>query len=365
MNPRCWSRVVLLALVVLLPATTSAQGRPFGRLLLAIGSGYDDNLFAAPASGNQQSDFVTRFGPIFEGGYQSPALTLLTHYGFDAERYFDRVELNKNLARQEALLDLNYRPGPRAALRLDGSYLDTQTPRELNVATLLPAGRARARRLRGHSGLLYDATAAVVKVAADEMAQDTIEGSLVTTTQTSRLGLSYRPTPRTTFRTDTRYSYIEFGEAETMNTVAVTGGIARVLTQSLTLELDAGPRLSLGEIRPEVAAQLRRRLRRGRCSSPLFRTPCWADQRHPVQRLMGTWGPRRGARSRSGYHRLRRAACASRRPSPGARSAAMSRCAPTPAVVRRRRPHQPTEQHGTPDVIPYRGISFKSVVTFQ
>ena len=163
MMPRCWSRVVLVAAVAVMPATALAQGRPFGRLIISIGQGYDDNLFAAPVSGNLQSDFVTRFGPIVEGGYSSPALSLLAHYGFDAERYIERVELDKNLARQEGRLDLNYRPGPRVALQLDGSYLDTQTPRELNVATLLPAGRARAQRLRGRSGLVYDATA-VMKV---------------------------------------------------------------------------------------------------------------------------------------------------------------------------------------------------------
>jgi hypothetical protein len=363
--------VVALAAVVLMPALASAQGRPFGRLMISIGQGYDDNLFAAPVSGNLQSDFVTRFGPLFEGGYRSPALSLLAHYGFDAERYFDRVELDKNLARQEALLDLNYRPGPRVGLQLDGSYLDTQTPRELNVATLLPAGRARAQRLRGHSGLIYDATA-VMKVMADYgLAQDTIVGSLVTTTQTSRLGVSFRPTPRTTYRTDYRFSYLEFGDDETMYTVAATGGIARVLSPSLTLEIDAGPRLSLGEIRPEVAAQLRRKLRRGEVLIAYFATEDTALGEIgtiQVQRVMGTWS----------YTPVR---ALTLRASP---AAARSLRDSTPVsvyeiegdvTIRANNTlsfiaaghfgQQNGNFSGTPDQIPYRGISIKSVVTLQ
>ena len=98
--------------VVSIPYGAWAQGRPFARLQLSIGQGYDDNLFAAPASGTTESDFVTRFGPVLEGGYNSPTLSLLARYGFDAERYVDRVELDKNLARQDALIDFKYRPAP-------------------------------------------------------------------------------------------------------------------------------------------------------------------------------------------------------------------------------------------------------------
>jgi hypothetical protein len=360
-----------MLVLVSVPAAAWAQGRPFARLLLSIGQGYDDNLFASPASGNPQSDFVTRFGPVFEGGYNSPTVSLLAHYGFDAERYIDRVELDKNMARQDAVLDLKYRPGPRVALQVDGAYLDTQTPRELNLATLLPAGRARAQRLRGHSGLVYDANA-VMKVSGDyELAQDTIVGSLITTTQTSRLGVSYRPTSRTTFRTDYRFSHVVFGEDSSMYSVAMTGGWARVLSPSWTLELDAGPRLSLGDIRPELAAQLKRRLRRGEVLIAYFATEDTAVGEIgtiQVQRLMGTLTltPWRAVTLKA-----------------------------SPATVRSLRASTPVTVHeidadvtiransklsfvaagqfgqqngtfnGAPDRIPYRGISIKSVVTLQ
>ena len=66
--------VVALLGVALIHATASAQGRPYGRLSLSVGQGYDDNLFASPSSGNPQSDFITRFGPVLEGGYNLEAL---------------------------------------------------------------------------------------------------------------------------------------------------------------------------------------------------------------------------------------------------------------------------------------------------
>jgi len=357
--------------VVSMPCAASAQGRPFARLHLSIGQGYDDNLFAAPASGTTQSDFVTRFGPVVEGGYTSPTLSLLARYGFDAERYVDRAELDKNLARQDALIDIKYRPRPRLALSIDGGYLETQTPRELNVATLLPAGRARATRLRGHSGMVYDADQ-VMKVSADyELAQDDIAGSFVTTTNSARLGVAFRPTARTTIRSDYRLSHIAFGSDTTMYSVAVTGGIARVLTPSLTLEVDAGPRLSLGEVRPELAVQLRRRLRRGEVLIGYFATEDTAVGEIgaiQVQRLLGTL-------TLTPWKRVT--------------------VKVSPATVRSVRASTPVRVHeiggdvtiranntlsfvavghfgqqngmfsGAADRIPYRGVSIKSVVTLQ
>jgi hypothetical protein len=373
MDTRCLSRAVLAMLALAaIPSGAWAQGRPFARLLLSVGQGYDDNLFASPASGNPQSDFVTRFGPVFEGGYNSPALSLLAHYGFDAERYIDRVELDKNLARQDALVDFNYRPGPRVALRIDGSYLDTQTPRELNVATLLPAGRARAQRTRGHSGLIFDANA-VMKVTADyELAQDDIVGSLVTTTQTSRLGVSYRPTARTTYRSEYRFSHLSFGDNERMYSVAMTGGWARSLTQSLTLELDAGPRVTLGEIRPELAAQLKRRLRRGEVLIAYFATEDTALGEIgtiQVQRLLGTltYTPWRNVtlRATPATARSLRGASTPVTVHEVAGDVEIRANSKLAFVAAGHFGQQNGTFNGSRDLIPYRGVSIKSVVTLQ
>ena len=293
MTRRCARVVCVVGLAAaIIPAASFAQGRPFGKLSLSIGQGYDDNLFASPDSGNPQSDFVTRFGPIVEGGYASPVLSLLAHYGVDAERYFEHKELDNNRARQEGIVDLRYRPTPRTALEMDGSYLDTQTPRELNEATLISAGRARAQRIRGHSGMVYDANA-VMKVTADyTFARDLIAGGLTTTTQTPRLGVSFRPSARTTYRSDYRFSHLTFRDGTKILSVAVTGGMSRVITPSMTVEIDAGPRLSSGEIRPELAAQLKRRLRRGEFAIAAFATEDTVYGQVgtiQVRRLMATW----------------------------------------------------------------------------
>lgn len=264
--------VVALLAVTMIPAGALAQGRPYGRLSLSVGQGYDDNLFSAPSSGTPQSDFITRFGPVLEGGYMSPALSFLAQYGFDAERYADTKELNKTLARQEGLVNLKYRLRPRTELAIDSSYLDTQSPRELNTATLISAGRAQAQRVRGHAGFSYDANAAM-KVGADyDAAHDAIEGGRSTNTQSGRLGVAYRPAQRNTFRSDYRFSYYTFSDDTSMYSVAVTGGWSYVISPSLTFEVDAGPRLSLGDFQPEVALSLRRKLRRGEVVIGYFTT---------------------------------------------------------------------------------------------
>jgi hypothetical protein len=357
--------------VAIMPAASWAQGRTFGKLALSIGQGYDDNLFSSTASGNPQSDFVTRFGPLVEGGYSSPALSLLAHYQLDAERYVEHKELDNNRARQEGLVDLRYRPTPRTAVELDGSYLDTQTPRELNEATLISAGRARARRVRGHSGLVYDVNA-VMKVTADyTFARDLIAGGLTTTTQSPRVGASFRSAARTSFRTDYRFSHLTFRDGTTILSVATTGGISRAITPSTTIDIDAGPRLSSGDIRPEFAAQLKRRLRRGEVAIAAFATEDTVYGQVgtiQVRRLMATW-----------THQPLRAV--SFRLSP---AAVQSLYAESPVtvfecdgdltikanskvafVVEGHFGRQNGSFSGLPDFIPVRGISAKTVVTLQ
>jgi hypothetical protein len=275
-----------------MPAWGFAQGRPFGRLELAIGEGYEHNLFSSPASGNPQSDFVTRFGPFFEGGYTSPTTSLLAHYGVEAERYIEHTELDNNRARQDALVALRYRATPRMAVEIDGSYLDTQTPRELNEATLISAGRARAQRIRGHSGLAYDVNAVMTVTTDYTFARDLIAGGMGTMTQTPRVGLSFHPAARTTFRTEYRFSRLTFRDGTRILSVASTGGLVRTITPSLTLEIDAGPRLSSGQIRPELVAQLKRKLRRGEVTIAAFATEDTVYGQVgtvQVRRLTGTW----------------------------------------------------------------------------
>jgi hypothetical protein len=297
--------------------------------------------------------------------------SVLAHYGFDAERYINQVQLDDNVARQEAVLDLRYRPRPRMLMQLDGSFLDTQTPRELNTASLIGAGRAHAQRTRGRGGLVYDASP-VTKITTDyEIANDLLEGGLASLTQTSRFGLAYRATPRTSFRTNSRYVHTEFRDASTIDSIAVTGGWAREMTPFITVELDAGPRWSSGALRPELSALVRRRLRRGEYTIQYMITEDTAFGEVgtiQVNRLMST---------------------VSYTPTRAVTITAL------PAAVRNVRDSEPVtvyavdadvtirantklsfvgaghfgKQFGTfngiDDVIPYRGVSFRTVVTLQ
>ncbi len=363
--------VVALLAVVTIPAAAAAQGRPYGRLSLSVGQGYDDNLFASPSSGNPTSDFITRFGPVLEGGYMSPALSLLAQYGFDAERYADTKELNNTLARQEGLVNLKYRLRPRTALEVDGSYLDTQSPRELNTATLISAGRAEAQRIRGHAGLFYDANANM-KLSTDyEVARDTIEGGRATNTQSARVGASFRPHQRNTFRTDYRFSYLTFSDDTSMYTVAITGGWSYVITPSLTFEVDAGPRLSLGNYQAEVALQLKRKLRRGELGIAYFNTEdtvLGEIGTVQVRRLTSTLflTPWRTVSLRVTPAAVRSYQAASPITVFEIDGDVTVRVNPTLSFVAIGRfGRQDGEVNGLPDDIPYRAIGVKTVVTLQ
>jgi hypothetical protein len=133
----------------------------------------------------------------------------------------------------------------------------------------------------------------VMKVSADyTFHRDWLEGGSTTTTQTPRVGVSFHPEARTTYRSDYSFSYLTFGNGTEIFSVAMTGGFVRTITPTLVLEIDAGPRLSSGALRPEFAAQLKRRLRRGEIAIAAFATEDTVYGQVgtvQVRRLTGTW----------------------------------------------------------------------------
>jgi hypothetical protein len=257
---------------------------------------YDDNLFAVPNSQHPQSDLVSRFGPTFEVGRRSRRFELTAKYGIAAERYVEQVTLNSDVAHQDGGFDVRYNATPRLQLHMNGSYVDTLTPRELNTITLLNSGRTRAEQLRGQAGAVQELTPLLRLKLDYEVSNETLLEQPTNLSQSARVGLEWRTSERTRYRLDGRLRHVRFAETElrlpvagtgptvvppptgtgtttgtpsipivfgTQSTQVITGGVTYTLTPLMTVELDGGPRFSPGEVFPEFSGSIRRRMQKG------------------------------------------------------------------------------------------------------
>ena len=290
----------LLFAGVLAPATLSAQvsttaqspqeteeridGPTYARVAIGFTQIYDDNVFYVSNSEHPTSDLVSRFGPTFEVGRHSRRLELTARYGMSAERYLTRTDLNRDLAYQDGGFKIRYNFTPRRVLTVDGQYLDTHSPQDLNLTSGITTGRARGERLMVHGGIAQDLTRLTKLTAEAEAANDTFAETNSTLTQKARLGLAWQPSLRSTYRLDARARYItfnfllhnEFGQpyrdTGAQNAQILTGGWTYALTPLMSFDIDAGPRLAAGEWSPEFSGTVRRRTQKGELSAGFVST---------------------------------------------------------------------------------------------
>ena len=270
---RVWSvsRAALVAAIVAGPSVAGAQGDAYGAVWISTVQVYEDNLFAASASQHPQNDFVSTFGPTFEAGYASTPWVVAATYAVDAERYADHVELNRLFARQEGTLDARYLPTSRLTLEARAAHVETQTPNEFNVNSLLAAGRAQAQRTLARSTVTYAWTALTDLHVDYDFSRDRIAGA-ETVASDGRMTLVRRVGPRNAYRVaggirDVRFP-LDAGEVSGV----VTLGWARQVGRQTRFEIDLGPRVTERATRPEVSAVLEQRWKPGDLSLSYSRT---------------------------------------------------------------------------------------------
>lgn len=246
------------------PTVASAQVGYYVTPSFSASEVYDDNLFFTPSARKQ--DYISRFTPGVEAGYRSVPLTLLGHYSFDAERYARNPDLNKNFARQDASLEFRYLPEQRLTLGLNGSFVKTRTPQELNVTTGLAASRVRAQSISVNPSVAYRFGALTTGRGDYSFVRDEISGGTPTDTHTVNLGLDRRLSRRDTGSLGYSFSRYVFGGQSTVDSQAFTLGWSRDLTPLTRFTLRAGPRVTRGKVRAEVSASVRHTLSRGEVS---------------------------------------------------------------------------------------------------
>src|SRR5262245_57569890 len=134
-RPRTSWMAIAAFTAAITPPVVSAQQPDYGgyaRVALSSAEIYNGNLFSAPSNPTigrvlplaagalppssavrtPESDLFSRFGTALETGYVAVPLQVIGRYELDAERYLDHPELNRNVARQDGSLSLDYFPIP-------------------------------------------------------------------------------------------------------------------------------------------------------------------------------------------------------------------------------------------------------------
>jgi hypothetical protein len=253
--------LTLLALAFwLVPAIGVAQaGFNFDRSMTVVQM-HDDNLFSTPSS--SERDEIWRLSPRLGLGRRSPRLTLHAHYGVDAEIFHRHPELSTPRAGQDAALDLVWAPSRLLAGTASTSYVETQTPSELNALTGLDIGRVRARRLAATAALSRRLGVLNKLTLEHSFTREEVVNLPNGGTQGMSLRLERRLGPVDRGRLGYGARRFTFGAERTLSHV-VTLGWSRDVTARAHFELEAGPRLSGRSPGAEVNAGLMHRFRRG------------------------------------------------------------------------------------------------------
>jgi hypothetical protein len=275
-NNAPWRRTALTGLAIAMAlafAPLSAQEGGYVRVSGSSAEIYNGNLLSAPNSRPQETDLFSRFGSAFETGYVTIPLRLVGRYELDAERYLDHPDLNRNVARQEGTLTLDFAPIPRLVFNTAGTFLQSYNPTEFNVESQLAVGRTKGERLYVTSAATYSLTQTMKASAGIQFSRDTLAGGFESITRTARASFEGHTGLRNGYRFDGEVREVGFvtDDVPQRSYVATAGWIYGV-TQRTGIELTAGPRFTEGRIQPEITAMVRERFRRADLSAGYWRT---------------------------------------------------------------------------------------------
>jgi len=264
----------LLGLVLLgmtcVPTVVLAQAGFYVTPSFSFGEVYDDNIFSTASK--PESDFITRFTPTIQAGYQSEPLTVLGRYTFDSEIYPDHPDLTNAQVRQRASAELKYLPIRPLTLAVNGNYAETQTPSELNVLTELQVGRSRASSLSLAPSVAYQFDPLTTGTGGYTFSRGELSGGVSTDTHAMNLGLDRRLTPRDTGSLGYTFNHYLFGGSlpsegtNSLTSHVLTFGWTREITPVTNVTLRVGPRFTEGTVHPEVSASIAHKLKAGELS---------------------------------------------------------------------------------------------------
>lgn len=240
---------------------------------LSFTESFDDNINGTVS--NKQSDFISRFSPGLQAGYQSDPFTLLFNGGFDSEIFAKNPQNNDATSGWRLGVSSTYVPIRLLTLGFNLFYAETRSlttlsqqlvdqaranPNQPNPANTLQSGRQKNTVLTASPSATYRFDSLTTASAAYAFTYAAQEGGDTNTAHQFPLSLSRQITPLDTatinYRLDVFDSTGLGATSGTQVSQALTFGWTRQFTLGTSASLAVGPRFSEGEVKPEVNASL-------------------------------------------------------------------------------------------------------------
>lgn len=255
-----WEKALpLIALFALSPANARSETWSVTPSV-SLSQRHDDNLFSRPEA--PARDWVTGLRPGVLFGGRSQRWLLEAFYGQEAERYADHPRLDTASARQEASLRWESRATRTLDATLSASYLQTTTASELYPASGLDFGRLPARRLQVTPTLAQRLSRNTTLLADLTATRDQIVGASTFDSAVTGIRVDHRISPRTRLTVRGQARWYEPGEGVGLTSQLLAVGYRQEIGRGLEVSVDAGPRLSRGELGAEWLGSLHSRGRR-------------------------------------------------------------------------------------------------------
>jgi hypothetical protein len=237
-------RHIIFALIVLsfeMAATKPARAQSNAMLVpsVAIGTTYDDNLFARS---NGDAGTMTVVRPSIEANYESPKLTTLSLFSFDMQ-HSNFPALSTLDARRHANIDVKNSTTRKLTLAIGARYDRTETPGELNLDTGVLGVRQVADRWEVVPSMLYRTTLRTAINASYNGMTETLVGDIRGVLHVGRAGVTHK----TTEHEEIGLSYLGRRFVDRLaqyQSNAVLAAWSRDVSSIMRFNLQAGPRVS-------------------------------------------------------------------------------------------------------------------------
>jgi hypothetical protein len=250
--------VVVVVPVLAAPVMTRAQGFSVSPAF-GISQMYDDNLFSTPAA---EGDTITRVSSRVDARYRTEAQTLSVRYALDADWFAHHPDLTTAHARQDAGFEQQYQATGRLSFNGAAAFTETETPAELNLATALAPGRARARRLTLQPSASYEISPSTNATIGYVVAHDAMLDVRLLT-QTATVAVEHHRSARDGVRWEYSYQSYLFDAIERTTSQVLTATWTRDLTPATSLSLRGGPRLTDRTLSADAGVSFHHKMRIG------------------------------------------------------------------------------------------------------
>ncbi|MGH9435565.1 MAG: hypothetical protein ACRD06_06165 [Terriglobia bacterium] len=234
--------------------TAPVQGGFTATPFVSLSTTYDDNLFLSTT--NRQSDTILSVAPGALLDYHSRRTDFNLLYSFSADKFFHHSDLDSLVDEQQGTIGLHHQFTRRLELGFTGGYFVTHSPGQLSPESGLIVGRNRATNTTLQPELAYDLSAtSSMRLSYLRSWRNIATGDKVQI-GTAAAAYTNRFSERNAIQFTLQNVSYNFSNDGSPTSNILTAGWTHDFSPTTSITLGGGPRVTEGNVKPEVLASL-------------------------------------------------------------------------------------------------------------